>query len=75
MSEEELIQACDDMVTTLTEVMQGKQMIILAAAIGHILGRSTAEPEQILTFLDTVLSNATIYAVCSCGQCEQPTKH
>lgn len=75
MSDHGTVDDCEALVDALAEVIDGQRLLLVAAAIGHIIGRTTSQPEQLLDFFDTLAASATLYATCTCGQCEQPTKH
>ena len=75
MFERHAVVDCEALVDALADVIDGQRLLLVAAAIGHVIGRTIPAPEHLLAFMDTLAANAAIYTTCNCGQCGQPTKH
>lgn len=75
MSENDAIELCEELIDNLTNVINGQNLLAVAAAIGHIIGRSDMDPVETLAFFDTVAANASLYVTCTCGECDVPTRH
>lgn len=75
MTDTERLAKTDGMAEVIREVVGGESLLIVAAAMGRVIGESLDDEEYIDMFMEVFTANASIAAAdqCPCPECNTYT--